>query len=163
MLTIPTYSIATKAKGRQEYAISSYCYEVVEVPADEFIALVDGSSKVTSRTVSVSGTGFYRIFYWSNGTTLAVYSSAAYSCVQSVVAPAISNGILTLKTPNFLIRGHTTYFTSTYYNALTDVRYQYIFEVYRVPKDTANINGWGVFTNAQHIIDCVNSTNHKLT
>ena len=61
------------------------------------------------------------------------------------------------------IRGHTTYFTSTYMNAVTDIRYQYVIEVYRAPKNHLNIDGWGSTQNLQHVLECVNSTTHKLT
>lgn len=163
-LTIPEYNVTSKAKGRVEYHMSSYFYEICEVPENNFTAIIDGTTKYTSRTATLLGTGFNRLVYWSSGTAITPYSTTAYGCAQAIVAPTLSSGIVTFKTPNFIMRGHTTYFTSTYYNALTDIRIQFLYEVYRSPKGTANLNGWTTYTQAQHIIDCVNNNNnHKLT
>ena len=163
-LTIPTYSISTKAKGRVEYHAVSKAYEVTEVPADNFITLIDSNVKLTSRSVTLTDAGvFHRLYYWSNGTTTVAYSSSSYGTYQAVVAPTISSGILTLKTPTFGIRGHTTYFTSTFFNAVTELRYQYVIEVYRAPKANLNLDGWGLTTQLMKVIDCVNNNNCTLT
>ena len=163
-LTIPSYSVTTKGKGRVEYHVSSRLYEISEVPANRFIALVNGTTKFASRTVTTSDCGvFHRLFYWSGSSAVTVYSSSAYGTFQVVVAPVINSGVLTINSPRFGIRGHTTYFTSTYFNALTDIRYQYVIEVYRAKKGDLNLDGWGHTTQMGHILDCVNTANHTLT
>ena len=164
MLAIPTYSVSTKGKGRQEYHANSALYELTEIPANSFQAIID-NTKMTNRTYGIVASGtFYRLIYWSNGTTIAGQSTQAYGMYQAVVAPTIaSGGVITMNTPTFGTRGHTTYFTSTYMNAVTDVRLQYVFEIYRSPKNNLNLDGWGVFQNMNHVIDCVNSNTHKLT
>ena len=164
-LTIPIYKDSvknTKAKGRVEYCATSQIYEVAEIPANNFIALVDGTTKYTSRTLTNTAQAFTRLLYWSSATAVTPYSTAAYGTYQTVTAPAVSSGVLTLKSPAFGIRGHTTYFTSTFMNGLSDIRYQYVIEVYRAPKNNLNLNGWGSFQNLQKVVDCVNTTNHKL-
>lgn len=164
MLTIPSYSVSTKGKGRVEYWIGSYLYEWTEIEANNFVTLIDSSKKYTSRTTSTNTSGsYYRLFYWSSTTAVTVYTSAAYGVAQTVVAPTLSSGVITFNKPKLIIRGHTTYFTSTYFNALTDIRYQYVIELYRAPKNNLNINGWGSKQNALHILDCVNNNNCKLT
>lgn len=164
MLAIPTYSVSTKGKGRAEYHANSALYELTEIPANSFQAIID-NTKMTNRTYGIVASGtFYRLIYWSNGTTIAGQSTQAYGMYQAVVAPTIaSGGVITMNTPTFGARGHTTYFTSTYMNAVTDVRLQYVFEIYRSPKNNLNLDGWGVFQNMNHVIDCVNSQTHKLT
>ena len=158
MLTIPTYSVSTKAKGRAEYHINSAMYEITEIPADNFEAILNGT-KFRSRTVSMVMAGnFYRLLYWSNGTTLATQATTAYGPYQTVVAPTLSSDVITIG-----IRGHTTYFTSTYFNAVSDIRVQYVFEIWRAAKNNLNVDGWGSFQNSMHIIECANSSNHKLT
>lgn len=163
MLTIPSYSVATVAKGRCEYHIASHIYEIAEVLANEFITLDGSAKKYTSRTVSLPVSAFYREFYWSAATTVTVYSTAAYSTYQVVTAPAVSSGTLTVKSPALTIRGHATYLSSTYFNAITDIRYQYVIEIWRSPKNHLNLDGYGQTTNLKHIMDCVNSNNKKLT
>ena len=163
-LTIPEYSVTSKAKGRQEYHFSSTMYEVVEVEANTINTLLDPTVKVTSRTASMPAMGaFYRLVYWTKGTEATAYSTGAYGAHQNIVAPALSSGVITFNTPDFRIRGHTTYFTNTYFNALTDIRYQWVIKVYRAPKSNLNLDGWGQNTQAKHIIECAQSSTHKLT
>ena len=48
-------------------------------------------------------------------------------------------------------------------NALTDIRYQYVIDVYRAPMNNLNVDGWEQDQTLQHIIDCVNTSGHDLT
>lgn len=164
MFSIPTYSVTSHNKGRVEYWIGYYAYEVAIIPANSFIAYIDDSVKYTSRNTTVRAAGAaYTSLYWSSATAVSPYSTAAYSVAQAAAAPTISSGVLTMKTPTCTIRGSTTYFTSTYFNALTDIRYQWIAELWRAPKNNLNLNGWGVEQTVNHIMSCVNSTTKKLT
>lgn len=163
-LTIPEYSISSKAKGRDEYHFTSTMYEVGDIDANVIHALVDPTKYYTSHSVALPATGvFGRLVYWSSGTALAAYNTSSYGVHQSIVAPTLSSGVLTFNSPDLRVRGHTTYFTETYMNALTDIRYQWVIEVYRAPKANLNLNGWGQTMQAKHIINCVNSSTHKLT
>lgn len=162
-LTIPEYSVTTKAKGRVEYSFASAFYELVDYPANTISALLN-NTKVTALSYSMFSAGNnVGLVYWSSGTALARYASAAYGVAQTITAPTASDTAITIKTPTLITRGHTTYFTNTYMNAITDVRYQYVIEVYRAPKDHLSFNGWGMFNMSEHIMDCVHSTTHKLT
>lgn len=163
-LSIPEYSVATKAKGRVEYSYASAFYEVVDYPANTISALIDESKKLTSLSSSIFSAGNnVGLIYYSSGTAIARYSSAAYGVAQTITAPTVNTTAITIKTPALITRGHTTYFTSTYMNAVTDVRYQYIIEVYRAPKDNLSFNGWGLYNMSDHVMDCVHSASHKLT
>ena len=163
-LTIPEYNVSTKGKGRVEYTFCSNAYEIVEYPANTFSALIDPSVKITGKNVNVTTSGnMAKIVYWSSGSAITAYSSAAYGTTTTITAPTASTTAITLKTPALIIRGHTTYFTSTYFNALTDVRYQYIIEVYRAPKNNLAFDGWGLYTQSMDIISCAGSATHKLT
>lgn len=163
-LTIPEYSVTTKAKGRQEYHFSSTMYEVVDIEANTMTALIDTSKKVTSRSASMPAMGaFYRLVYWSSGSAIASYSTGAYGAHQNIVAPTLSSGVLTFNSPDLRVRGSTSYFVNTYFNALTDIRYQWVIQVYRAPKSNLNLDGWGQNTQAYHMIECAQSETHKLT
>lgn len=163
-LSIPEYSVETKGKGREEYAFSSTLYEVVELPVGAVSALIDPTKANTSRSVTLVATGaFSRMLYWSSSTAVTAYSTTSYGVVQGIVAPSYSSGTITFNSPNLIIRGHSTYFTSTYFNAVTDIRYQWKIELYRAQKNNLNIDGWGQYTTAMHIIDCATSSTHKLT
>ena len=153
ILTIPKYSVTSVAKGREEYQFSSYLYEIVNIPANTF---------VTTRNAVVQGMSAIRLLYWSSGSALSVYTSTSYGLAQPVTAPAISSSTLTIKTPTLTFRGHSSYLNSTYYGYVTDVRLQYVIDVYRAPKSNLNIDGWGSEQQSKYILNCINNNNQKL-
>lgn len=162
-LSIPEYSVTTKAKGRVEYSYASAFYDVVDYPKGEIEALIS-ATKNTSLSYSIFSAGNnVGIVYWSSGTAIARYASAAYGVAQTITAPTCTASAITIKTPTLITRGHTTYFTNTYMNAVTDVRYQYIIEVYRAPKEHLSFDGWGLYNMSKHVMDCVHSSTRKLT
>lgn len=162
-LSIPEYSVTTKAKGRVEYSFASAFYEVVDYPANTISALLD-NTKLTALSYSIYAAGNnVGLIYWTSGTAIGRYSSAAYGVAQTITAPTVSGTAITIKTPALITRGHTTYFTNTYMNAVTDVRYQYIIEVYRAPREHLSFDGWGLFNMSDHIMECVHSNTRKLT
>ena len=164
MLTIPTYSITTAAKGRAEYQIGSHLYEIVDIPASSMHSLLDPTKYYTTRlNYASTAQSIYRLVYYSSGTTIATYSTQGYGAYQGVVAPSVSSGVLTINSPTVGMRGSTSYFTSTYFDAVTDIRAQYVIEVYKAPKNNLNIDGWGNDQQIKHIIDCVNSNTQTLT
>ena len=147
----------------KQFSYACVLYEVSEIPANSIRALINPGKVITSRSVSVPAMGaFGRIAYYSSGTTFTQYGTTSYGVVQAFVAPALSGAVLTMKTPNLNIRGHTTYLTSTYFNALTDIRYQWVMEIYRVPKGNLNLNGWGQGTQGMYILDCLYNNSQKL-
>lgn len=163
-LTIPEYNISTVGKGRVEFSFFSSMYEIVDFDIGEINSLIDPTLHVKAKSTSVyQGGNCARLNYYNNATTLASYATAAYGTYQTVTAPTIKSGVLTIKTPALGVRGHTTYFTETYFNALTDIRYQYVIEVYRAPRNHLSFDGWPLYTQALGIIDCVNSSTRKLT
>lgn len=139
-LTIPVYNITTLAKGREEYVYSVYGGEWVYQPQGELCTL-DGT-KTYGQYSQITATGaFTREVLWNSATALNVYTSPAYCLAQNIQAPAISsNKTITIKSPTVTIRGHATYLTQTFYEAITDARLQYVIELWRVPIDT--VLGW---------------------
>lgn len=49
------------------------------------------------------------------------------------------------------------------FTPLTDIRRQYIIELWRAPKGNMNVDGWGSMQQTVHIHECVNSDSHNLT
>lgn len=158
----PVYSSTSNAKGREEYNVTSTLYELTDIPPNNFIS---ASGKVfTNHSVAMTATGnLTRTLYWSSGSAVSVYTSASYGLVQVAVAPTLSSGVITVNSPNINIRGNATYLSSTYWGYMTDIRAQYVIEIYRVAKATNAINGWGQTTQMQHILDCMNNNNWTLT
>ena len=163
-LSIPTYSVTTKGKGRDEYHVTAKTYEIADIPGGTFHAILSPTTGYATQTTPLVATGaISRLIYWSGSSAITAYSTLAYGVVQSIVDPSINSGVVTFNTPNFITRGHTTYFTSTYMNAMTDIRYQWIIQVYRAPKGNLNIDGWGQRQQILHIVDCVENNNLTLT
>lgn len=164
MLTIPTYSVTSKAKGRAEFHIGVHAYEVVDIPASSMHSLIEPTRFYTSRLNYVSTVkSIYRLLYYSSGTAIATYSTQAYGVCQAAVAPSVSSGVLTLNSPTVTARGSTSYFTNTYFNALSDVRAQYVIEVYKAPKHSLATDAWSLDQQFKHAVDCVNSNTQKLS
>ena len=162
-LTIPVYNTSTIVASRNEYALVSGMYEIVEFPGSTFKSL-DGSKTFTSRSSNtVSAGGAYRMVYWSSASAIGVYTSSSYGVQQVLSAPSFSSSTFTAKSPTLQMRGGNTYLTQAVYESITDIRVQYIIELYRAKKGNLNLNGWGMFTQGLHIVDCVNSANHNLT
>ena len=163
-LTIPTYNTSTKGKGKIDYHIGSCAYENVRFDANTFPDLTDTTLYTTATNAWYATGAFYRSIYWSTASAIIAYSTSAYSTSQVVAAPTQSSSTLTINTPTWSMRGSTTYFTQTYWEAITDIRYQFIAELYRAPKtSTFNLNAWGIRQQAGHIVNCATSTNHTLT
>ena len=162
-LAIPEYSITTKAKGRVEYYFCSYFYDIGRILGGTYKSLIDGvSTSITGRSVITGATTAARLFYWTSGSALGLYSSTSTGLYMTPVAPTISSGVLTMKSPTFGVKGSGTYFSSTFVNALTDIRFQYVMEVWRAPRNNLNIDGFGTEQNHIIIANCVNSATHKL-
>ena len=162
-LSIPEYSITSKGKGRAEYTWCSYFYEVTQAAANEFPTIIDPTKKITSAQILWASNQLYRLLYWTSSSAIALYATNGYGVYQTPSTPSLSGTTLTIKSPVLGARGSTTYFTSTYMNALTDIRYQYVIDVYRAPLNALGIYSWGQDDMLQHMLDCINTTNHDLT
>ena len=162
-LSIPEYSVTSKGKGRAEYTWCTYFYEVTRAAANEFPTIIDPTKKITSVQILWASNQLYRLLYWTSSSAIALYATNGYGVYQTPSTPSLSGTTLTLKSPVLGARGSTTYFTSTYVNALTDIRYQYVIDVYRAPLNNLGIYSWGQDDMLQHMLDCINDTNHKLT
>ena len=162
-LTIPEYSVTTKGKGRQEYLWCNYIYEVTRANANVFSTLIDPTKKVATAQIMWATSYLYRHLYWTSSSAITLYGSNAYGAYQTPYAPSISGSTMTIKSPLLGVRGHSTYFTSTYMNALTDIRYQYVIDIYRVPLDSMGVDGWEQDQLLQHMIERINTDNHDLT
>ena len=152
-LAIPIYNTETKRKGRCDYGASGYLYELVNVPINE-IETLDGSKSITAVNQAVTSNGSVgRELYWTSATAIAVANNATYGAYVTSQAPTISGTTLTCKAPVYGIRGNTTYMTSAAWGEMTDIREQYVIEVWRAPK--VDIEGWGLTSSIMSILEDV--------
>ena len=161
-LAIPVYNTATPAKSRNEYAFLSGAYEINAFPVGTFKSLVSNKSN-GSRSVTLAVSALYRMLYWSTTSAVAAYTSTTYGITQVIVAPSVSGTTLTANSPTLQFRGHATYLTQAVYESITDIRRQFVLELYRAKKADMNLDGWGIRQQAMHIVDCIDSNSHTLS
>ena len=163
-LTIPVYNTDTPAATRNEYALAAGAFELVHYPAGTFTSLV-GSKSYATRSKTVVGSSDYRMLYWSSATAVSLLTSSTYGVKQVINAPqaGVSNETIIPQTPTLNMRGSSTYLSSDVYSTITDIRMQYIIELYRSPNGGMNLDGFNWFTQTKHIDDCIDSASHTLT
>lgn len=162
-LTYPIYNNTSKEKGREEYHSVVNGYELVQIPIGTFDSMDKSESNAYALNYLMQGiTTQHVILFWNSATTLNISSSSGYGAYMSPYSPTVSNGILTVYSPNMYMRGSSSYLNSTYWGYITDIRFQWIIELYRVPI-SANVKGWERLSQLYHIRDCVNDTSHTLT
>lgn len=162
LLTIPIYNITTVGKGREEYQMCASLYQYTNLPTIGLPTLVNNTTFTTTSATCVAIT-CHRTLVWSSASALTFNTGTSYGVLQLIsTAPSISSNKLIIKSPSILIRGNTSYLTSTYYNALTDVHAQYIIDIYRAPKHNLNVDGFGILDEMTKIIHCVRNNNQIL-
>ena len=160
---IPTYNRADKLKGRVEYMVSTACYDFVLTPNDYYKSL-DGLDSYSGWQIVAQANGAVtKQPYYSADDVFNVYASSTYGFGATPQAPSVSSGKMTVKTPKWQLRGSANYFTNTYWNALTDIRLQYVMEVWRHPVGSMGLNGWNSTQVLDHMVSCTQSTTHTLT
>lgn len=160
-LTIPEYSITTLASGRQEYTMGCGHYEWLYNPSGQMQTIIDPSKSYGVYSQMQAAT-LGREVYWSNARVVWVNTISSYGAHQSFVAPTIeSNKNITIKSPKIAIRGHATYLSQTYFEAIEDIRCQYVIELWRAP--LTGINGWAYGTQMDSIFNDIINNGGTLT
>lgn len=161
LLFTPVYSITSYGSGRWTATMNTAIYELVQTDEN---AISDNG--VFNSDVAVDYTvvsQYTRLAYWSGSNALKLVRNQQYGVYAGGWnAPSISSSTsytatISPKTPTFMIKGSSTYFKNTYMNALTDVRAQYVIELWRSPKHNLNLEGFNSKTLMTHIIDCFNN------
>lgn len=161
-LVIPIYSTDAVAKGREEYHLLATFYEYADFPSGTLRAIANPSKSAGVSRVLMGANAVQRLVYWGTATNVALSTSSSYGITRGTTAPTISGTTLTVNSPNLRMCGNATYMSQTYWESMTDVRLQYVIDVYRVPK-TADVDGWALTSQVLHIADCVKGADHKLT
>ncbi len=159
-LTTPIFNTNVKAAGRPEYNMSTYIGFPFYGPSD-IPCISDPDKTADQSSVSLSkGIAEHVLVYWNSENTIqAVETQYGISQNMGVIQTATSN-TLTVKNPAVIMRGFNTYFNQTYWEALTDVRCQYVIEVYRQLKQGISNSFWW---NYDYIIDRIRTNNGALT
>lgn len=161
-LTIPEYNIDTVGKGRQEYTLNVGNYEFFQIRSGEISGLTNPSLKNTQNISAWATQAQTMLLYYQSATNI-IQVTSNYGCYQVFKVPQrLSNNII-LFSPQFTIRGSSTYFTQTYMDAITDIRFQYVQRIYRLKRDTYNTEGWYNKSLLLKGVSDVESPTHTLT
>lgn len=139
----PIYNDGTAAsgKGRPEFFLLSDIQEITQIPANTAKTANGTYYKNVSRATSAVQQN-NRLLYWSSATAMG-FSNTQYGVYMAASSSTtISNTAINVYSPALMERGSTTYFVNTFMNAVSDIRYQWIIDVWRIPKNSWNINGW---------------------
>jgi hypothetical protein len=153
-LASPIYASGTgNGKARLECGTSSGFYELHTVPAGTFVT--PSGKATTARSVAAFLAAVRPIiFYWTSSTAVAAAAATSYGVYVTLQNPTISGSTITAKSPVLYIRGNATYLSQSYFAAIEDVRFQYVIELYRVPRDSLNYDGWSTVMQTERIADC---------
>ena len=165
-LVIPIYNTNDIARGRIEWSLSSCAYEFVYPGRDIFHALVDPTKSYGSIAPSwvTSGGAFYRMPYFTSATgSLSVYSATSYGVWINTAIPSWTSMEVQISSPSFTLRCQPNVFDQPFYEALDDIRFQWIIELWREPIGSLGYDGWVINQEFNKILECAYSTSHKLT
>ena len=160
MLSYPIYSTETPQKGRFEWHIMSYYYDVNQFPKNYFSSFSDPSKKYSAALQAGNSCSAYIIGYHASATsfTAARQNYGTYQTPSVTIAATT----ITVKYPALLLRGSTTYFTSANWSLMTDIRYQSVINVFRAPRDGHGNDGWTTFEQLARDWDCAQTNDRKL-
>lgn len=155
-LVVPQYDNAP-AKGRTDYDLCGYNYAVISTPASTVHSVNGNATYATRQTVVTAMGSVGRTVYWSSASAIAApQSNVTYGFYINGQAPTITSGVLTIKAPNYGCRGHTTYCTSANWTHMTDLRFQWVIELWRIPKG----HGTDGLMLSNFVDDCLTDINN---
>lgn len=159
-LIIPVYDNNNPVKGRQEYFFSSCTAEYSAIFNKMYKSLigtpagVPANGSITEEKRTAGG-----LVYWWTATTIDW--SNGYNQGGGVwwdeYGPNFTAGNLKIRTSPIRIKGSSTTLTSAVWDTLTDIRVQYVIDVYRVPVADADVIGFNSTSNRMKIANCVNN------
>ena len=164
-LTIPIYDTSTAGAGRQDYSVCTITDDIILIPANTAASILDPNTKFASLFAqNVLGNNLGCNVYWSSGTAVTMnttWNAGAYQ--QMVAQPNLAYTTVTARSPALKIKGDTTILNSTYWGHLTDIRYQYVLELWRAKRGDLNYDGWTIRQEEMQAIACAGTNTHKLT
>ena len=164
LLAMPIYSNTTKSAGREIYWAYSGVNRYVFTPASAFSHDGTNADVQSSQYSAIGAQSNYRTVYYNSATAVrytqsnyGAYMGVTNPSAQSPSSPSYNTSTLTITAPSLKIRGNSTYLNSTNWEYITDIRYQYIYDLYSVPQSSA-VHGWETESQFRHILDCANGT-----
>ncbi|MBP5597720.1 MAG: hypothetical protein J6Y02_20280 [Pseudobutyrivibrio sp.] len=160
-LNTPVYNSDTIRAAKPIYDILCGVIEYVIFPAN-----IMGPTGTTHSTYS-SAVQYqhHRLVYYSGTTGSVTATTSNYGPYSSMTtSPSSQNTTtaeITISLPTIYLRGSSSYFGQTSWEEMTDLRMQYVFELYKAP--ISNLRGWSVGSLYEHTLDCAKSSTGTLT
>ena len=162
-LAIPEYNTTNTGRGRFEWSSMIASHGFVFTPMEELHPLVDGEYTISTNSAAAQGGASYRGLYFTSSTGISVYTTVSYGIWTSYAAPTYVVGKIRVNSPSFTMRGQPNILDQPFWEALTDIRFQYVIELWRVPNESLGYRGWQEQQSIDKALNCLYSTNHKLT
>jgi hypothetical protein len=161
-LAIPEYNTNNVGRGRFEWSSMVSSYEFFFTSMDDLKPLVPGVYRIATNSGGTQGAVSYRGLYFTSTEGLSVYASSTYGIWASNNAPTYVSGKIRIPSPIFTMRGQPNIFDQPFWDALTDIRFQYVFDLWRVPLESLGYNGWQSQQSIDLTLECLYSPTHKL-
>lgn len=161
-LAIPEYSNSDAGRGRFEWSCMVGAYEFVFTPMADLKPLIPGEYRVSTNSAAVQGNVSYRGIYFASTTSLSIYATTTYGIWTPSTAPTYVSGKMRINSPSFTMRGQPNILDEPYWNAITDIRFQYVYELWKVPLGSLQYDGWQNQQSVDKALDCLYSPSHKL-
>lgn len=158
----PVYATVINTAGRCEYTFRAATFEVVYFPAgcfsennhndsyaiplvNEYFGIVYQTAPSTANLAANTQTSLSSINGVHDGTPL----------IGNFMTISWSNPTLTITAlrPALYMRSSNTYFKQEHWENVSDIRMQYVTEIWRVPK--GGVDGFNIQSQTNHILDCV--------
>lgn len=162
-LAYPEYSTSNTGRGRFEWSSMVGAYEFIFTPMAELHPLVPGDYRIATNSSAVQGGVSYRGLYFSSVDGVSIYATPTYGIWTPSVAPAYVGGKMRVNSPSFIMRGQPNILDQPFWEAITDIRFQYVIELWRVPLGSLQYDGWSNMQSVDLALDCLYSDDHKLT
>ena len=147
-LVVPTYNDSTLRTGTEDY---DYVVCEYEINTTTPVTLIGGGTASKTQKAYVQSYGLWHIcpMYKNSAWSAQAGLSVSYGIREKPKAPEVnSNGDeLIIYTSDLAIRGNTSSFPQAAWESVSDVRRQYIIEVYRAKKNDSNVDGFAKGSN----------------
>lgn len=167
VLIIPEYSTNTLGSGRQEYGLGFSMATIVDIPGTMIKGIADSTAHISTNwtgafplTNQAGQHGQYRQnVYYNSAGALTSYriTNTAYGFYTDIPGVSYTNSEISLTSPSCMFRGNATYMSQAYYDLVTDVRFQYVIDVIKVPHDS--VIGYVMPWN---LISCAMDPSHSI-
>lgn len=140
-LSYPQYGSSVHANHMQEYDIRAVVVDFCEIPSYSLRSF-DNTASISTRYVTLFSANQTANVYWTSASALAKATSANAGAYQFISIPKLSGSTVTFYESQRILKGDATVFNQSAWESATDIRFQYVQQLYRSRKGTLNVNGW---------------------